>query len=727
MQAFAAPYPALRLLFPVCLGILAGVFMTLPFLWWTALFFASALGLGAYLVLASRRSAAGHPVPLFAVAAYLLLVFSGFAAYSDHSYRHVPNDSVLRWLDREVLLYGKVVSRPRMYAKGSGWLMDVREVFAAGEAREASGKVKIFLRLPEGEQRAPEPGDIVRIKGKLSQIPAALNPGDFDPREFYRMQGVRAELFCAGPWQMIVYGADKADPFESYVVRPVRRYLDTSLDALLPAGQEREFFKGLLLGGRDRMDPEVYRTFRTTGTAHVLAISGLHVGLIVVGLLVLLQRFRLSVPGRWTVFFLIAFVLLVYASVTGSAAPVKRASLMTVALLGGTVSGRRSFPLNSLAAADLLLLLIDPLDLFSAGFLMTNAAVASIILLYPGLSAPADRWTGIPGAVFRPLWRAFCVGLAAITGVAPLIALFFGTFSLAAFVANLPVVFLVSLMLYAMLPALLLNLVWPSLALLPATSAWFFSRAALDVTAFFGSFGWASVEVHPGVGDLAVYYLAVILTLFFIRRKRLAAGVVTVLCALNLFVWKPLLAAPVSPPDVLPVSVSGTTAMLVTSGGSTLLLDIGKKPYDIETVRRQMRRNGMGPLEAAVQFSAPDSLVAAVEAPKRMLSTDRFMKSPSFVLARAGRDILELWTGDGKSFLFALRIDALARVEGDRADRVFVRAKRFGIGEYRKLSGWLEKAAPEECIVLCSRRMKEMDAALLFHLAGVREEVRIVR
>ncbi|ASQ90191.1 hypothetical protein CHL67_03925 [Prosthecochloris sp. GSB1] len=726
MQAFFAPYPALRLLLPVCTGILTGIFVSLPLRWWLALFFLSAVVLTVSLVVSrsGKRSMPSSP-DFFSMAVYTSLVFSGFAAYSGYSYNYVRADSVLNWLDREVLVYGKVASRPKQYEKGAGWTMEVKEVFEKGKTSSASGRIRVFLRLGHGERRLPETGDMVRLKGRPELIEGAENPGDFDPREFYRMQGVHAELFCAGPRQMIDYGVDGGDPFEFWIVRPVRRYLDASLDALLPAGQEREFFKGLLLGSRDRLDPEVYRSFRTTGTAHVLAISGLHVGLIAVGLTAALQRFRTTSAGRWAVFGFVALVLFVYAAVTGSAAPVKRASLMTLVLLGGSVSGRRSFPLNSLAAADLVLLFLDPLDLFSAGFLMTNAAVAAIILLYPPLSSLAGGWPGIGGALFRPFWQAFSVSLAAIVGVSPLIAFFFDAFSFAAFIANLPVVLLVSLMLYAILPALLLNLVMPSLALLPAASAWLFSSMALDVTAFFGSLDWASVDVHPGIGDLAVYYPALILTLFFTRRKKAAGVLVSVLCTLNLFVWRPLVAGPVSPPPVLPVNVTGTTALLVTSGGSTILVDIGKKPRDIETIERQMRRNGIASLAAAVQFTAPDSLVASVGAPQHMLSTDRFLKLSSFVLARPERHVLRVWSPDGSSMLLASGIDALSSFERDGADRVFVCVKRFGIAEYRALSEWLDSAAPKECVVIRSPRMRSKDRALLAHLAGKRTEMTV--
>lgn len=720
-----SPYPAVRLLFFVCAGIIAGLYVSLSIFIWIAVSLVCVLLLCALLFPGLKKPMTERRLSLPAVLAYGFFVFSSFGAYSDYAYRYVASDTVLKQLDKEALLYGKVISRPRISAKGAQWILEVREVFADGETRKTSGNVKVFMRLYDGEQPDVETGDMIRIKGWPKRIPDAANPGDFDAHDYYWKQGVHAELYCRGPWMMRNYGLDENDFFEGLLVRPVRRYLSGSIDALVPSGHERQFLKGIFLGERELLDRTVYRRFQAAGTAHVLAISGLHVGLIVVAMLIMMQRLRTTVAGRWMVFLLIAVVLLVYCSVTGNAPSVRRASIMAIVLIGGAATGRQSFPLNSLAAADLVILSLDPLELFSAGFLMTNAAVASIILLYPLLSKPSANWKGMMGVVFRPVWNAFSVSLAAIIGVSPVIAWFFGTFSLAGLLANLPVVFLVSCMLYAMLPAFVFNLFLPGLAVYPASSAWFFAKAALGATEFFGSQQWAVVQMQPDVFGIIVYYVAILAALYFLHLEKPAFVMITMLFAANYFVWTPVLRADNPLPAFVKVAVGKGTSFLCSVSGSSILIDAGSKPYHQKTISRQMRRYGVNRLDAAVQFDSPDSLVSAIDASNHMLSNDKHLKLSSFMIARLDKNLLKLWTSDGSSLLIAANLNALMGLDTEHSDRIVVNVKRFGIEEYRQLESWLDRVRPRECVVLSSSQLKDKDRGLLEHLAGKREEMTV--
>ena len=724
MKTISAPFPALRLLITVCTGIIAGVWCSFSVYFWIVFSLISLLCLFYSLVSKPRRQGEEHRVSFSAVIAYSFFVFSGFAAYSDYAYRYVASDTIMSQLGRKVLLYGKIVSRPQRYENGAQWIFDVHEVFSDGETRNASGKIKVFLKLDEGEAADIEAGDMVRIKGSPVRIPGADNPGDFDAHDHYWKRGVHAELFCPGPWMIRNYGIDERDFFEATLVRPVRRYISGSIDVLVPPGHERQFLKGIFLGQRELLDREVYRRFQAAGTAHVLAVSGLHVGLIVVAMLVLLQRLRSSPAGRWMVFLFIALVLLVYCSVTGNAPSVSRASIMAVVLIGGSAAGRRSFPLNSLAAADLVILSLDPLELFSAGFLMTNTAVVSIILLYPVLSRFSTSWNGIKRVVFRPVWNAFSVSLAAVIGVAPVIAWFFGTFSLVGLLANLPVVFLVSCMLYAMLPAFVLNLVLPGLAIYPASSAWFFAKITLGVTEFFGSQFWAVMQTRPDVFGITVYYVTILASLYFLHRQKPAFVLTVLLCAANYVVWTPVFRAG-SPPHLAAVTVGKNVALLCSASGSSILLDAGSKLYHQNAINRQMHRSGIEKLDAAVQFSSQDSLVAAIDASHHMLSSDKCLSLADFVIARPHMNLLKLWVSDGSSILFAKNIDTLLRLESASPDMVIVKLNRFGIEEYLGLERWLDTVQPSECIALSSFRLNESEQGLLRYLDEKHDEVKV--
>ncbi len=721
-----APYPALRLLVSVCLGILAGVVFAVPLFVWVLFFLLCTIFLFVFLLSGFSKGHFIQGVSLSEALIYTFVVFCGFAAYAGYAYRYVPSDTVTAFVQKDVLLYGKIISRPRISGKGVQWILAVREAFSDGKAEHASGKVKVFLRLENSLQQVPEAGDMVRLKGRLKRIPGPVNPGDFDAREHYRRQGVRSELYCQGPWKMQNYGIEKGDIYERFLVRPARRYLSGSLDSLVPQGDARQFLKGMFLGQRELLDKTVYRQFQAAGTAHVLAVSGLHVGLIVFGILVVLQRMRTRTAGRWAVFLFIVFVLTVYCSVTGNAPSVRRASIMAVVLIGGAALGRQSYPLNSLAAADLVILSIDPLELFSAGFLMTNAAVASIILIYPLLNECSSGWSGLAGAVFRPFWSAFSVSLAAIIGVWPVIAWFFCTFSVAGVLANLPVVFLVSCMLYAMLPALVLNLVLPAFAIYPAACAWFLAQKALDITGFFASQQWAVIGLQPDGIALAVYYVSVLAMMFFFRRQQKAMAIITLLCALNYAVWNPVLRAGTDPPPMAAVSAGRGYAFLLTSAGSTMLVDAGSRPYHRQILDRQLRRYGIEHLDAVLQYRSPDSLVAAMTADRYMFSDDRFLSGKSFVAVRSGGDILSVWTADGFSMLLVSGLDRLLRIDNHPVDRVAVMVDGFGIEDYEKLNTWLIAANPKECMILCSSGMTGEELGLLSHFARKRSDVTVV-
>ncbi|RNA64685.1 ComEC family competence protein [Prosthecochloris sp. ZM_2] len=537
MSAFFGPFPALRLLIIVCCGIPAGVFTGVSLSFWVTVAAVLVAGLVLLAVFNGVRSPfGGLPSPPELIV-YHFLVFCVFAAYSQQSYRYVAPDSVLRYLDKDVLVYGRVMSRPKRSERGYRWILEASRVSADGAEEMVSGRLQVFLRSEGDELAGVEPGDMIWLKGRPRPIQGAQHPGGFDAREYYRLQGVRATVYLHGAWLMENHGPKGRAFFETAVVRPLRQYLDRSIGALVRGEDERRFFSGVLLGERDELDGVIREQFRKTGTAHVLAISGLHVGLLVVLVLVVLQRLRKTSAGRWAVFLVVVSFLAIYCQVTGNAPSVRRASLMTVILLGGTVTGRKVYPLNSLAAADLVILARDPLELWQAGFLMTNAAVMSIILLYPVLMRPAAGWHGLTAPARRFLWGSFSVSLAAMAGVSPLIAHFFGTFSLIGIVANLPVVMLVSLMLYAIVPGLVLGLVSSHVAHFFGESASALASLTLAVTQLFSTVSWGVLDWKPGAGEVVLFYVTLLAGLRLALRRRWRGVVTVLLLSATVVVW----------------------------------------------------------------------------------------------------------------------------------------------------------------------------------------------
>jgi competence protein ComEC len=207
---------------------------------------------------------------------------------------------------------------------------------------------------------------------------------------------------------------------------------------------------------------------------------------------------------------------------------------MSLVLIGGETLGRKTWPVNSLALADILILLFDPLDLLNPGFLMTNGAVLAIFLIYPVFVPSQKQGGGFLRGLAGALFSSVMITLAAIIGVSPVIAYYFGTFSVISILANIPVVLFSTLLMYALVPMLLVNLVSASVASYFAASSFFLAELTLQSALWFSRMPYASITIKPDATEVWIYYTMLAITLFFINRKAWARVVVTLLLAANI-------------------------------------------------------------------------------------------------------------------------------------------------------------------------------------------------
>lgn len=218
----------------------------------------------------------------------------------------------------------------------------------------------------------------------------------------------------------------------------------------LPAEHEG-LLCALLLGIRDGVLWEVRDLFARTGAAHVLALSGMHLGILFWGLHVLLQRVLFLAWARALLSVLIVLLLWLFVGLTGFSTSLVRASVMMSLFvfsqwrLGGYASWHSWF------MAFLLILLFDPGAFFSIGFQLSFAAVAGILLFY----APLSRLFVFRLGLLNFVWRGFCVSLAAQAGSIPLSVFYFHTFSVSALFLSPLYVMLTWLVLYTGLLSLL--------------------------------------------------------------------------------------------------------------------------------------------------------------------------------------------------------------------------------------------------------------------------------
>lgn len=199
----------------------------------------------------------------------------------------------------------------------------------------------------------------------------------------------------------------------------------------------------LTLGHKGSLDKETREAYAVAGISHVLALSGMHVGIIWLLLDVLLRPWARG-RFRWLRGMGIITSLWVFAFVVGLEASVVRAVLMCMLVEMGRLSGFKPFSLNTLAIAAFFMLLYRPFYLFDVGFQLSFVAVLSILVFYPLFF----QCIPVKGRVKRWAWGVICLSLSAQLGTAPLVMYYFSNFSVYFLLTNLVAAVLVPFIIY---------------------------------------------------------------------------------------------------------------------------------------------------------------------------------------------------------------------------------------------------------------------------------------
>ncbi|MBU2546919.1 MAG: DNA internalization-related competence protein ComEC/Rec2 [Proteobacteria bacterium] len=491
------------------------------------------------LVLASRG---GRGLPL--VPAGLLLGLIGAATTMTLYQAPMEPEHVFHLRERPDLVFGgRVVEPPRMSEGRARLVVSAEEVLeVGGRPRPAQGRIYLSMaadRPPAGI------GDRVRFPAKLRRIVGFGNPGGFDFERHWAGQGVRVSAFLESPRLLAVYRATEEGFSPRYWLGRLRGraagFLERNLNQ--PA---RGLVKALTLGDQDDIEPEIREGFRRLGLAHLLAISGLHVGLVALAAYWLILKLLLLGPDwalRWdlhrTARLLALVPVLFYASLAGGRPSTTRAAVMVVVFMLALSAGRGRDPLTALAAAALAVLAFLPGSVFTASFQLSFAAAGGIILLAPRFPAspfagPTSQDEAPPraGPLIRA-WGLVIISASALLATGPIAAYHFQRFPALSLPANLVFTPLVSL---AVVPAGLVALALPGLA---GPVLFILERFIWILLASIEPIGaWPGVELvipRPGLPFMTAYYLALTAAVVVRPCKKKVLAVGALLCVYGLF------------------------------------------------------------------------------------------------------------------------------------------------------------------------------------------------
>ena len=548
---------------------------------WTALYFALGIGLHRYIGV--------FPLPtlicVFAVicicgtglwrqwnkrtmsilfASLLILLGALRSAQSleraaDHFVQFLPSNRTL------VEVEGFVSSDPERINGDDRIAFDVLQLVVKDTVRAVSGRALIRFKA---DTALPTYGDRMQLQIQLYQPSLPRNPGAFDYRAFLKRRGIDALGTVQKRSQVIAHRQEK-DDWWAQIVLPVRTLIRRAIEQNLSGGPAG-LLKGVLLGAKHAVSEEVKTTFAQTGVNHVLAVSGLHVGLIAGAVFFTLKILGI---GRGITAVLTICALVFYALITGLPPSVVRASTMGCVALLGMVGQRDIDGGNILGIAGLGLLIARPQDLFDVGFQLSFVATGGILIFYRPLRDLLPKKKGwYDTCVAGPL----AVSIAAQATTLPFIVAYFGLVSVIGLLANLIVVPLIGVGVGLGLLTVFVFACWEPMATILNAANWLVLSGAIKCAEFMAKPEWAAFEVaRPSWVIFAIYLVLIPLIHPTARRLWSTYCLIIALVLANIGIWKNILQTE-SALEIYFLDVGqGDAVFCKYPNGRTLLVDGG--------------------------------------------------------------------------------------------------------------------------------------------------------
>ena len=323
------------------------------------------------------------------------------------------------------------------------------EVFSIRDSlgwKKTQGKVLIYHQLASSLQ----PGEVVLVNKIPEIIPSPSFPDEFDYRGVLAKKDIHFRQFIRS-------GLVKVDSSNTrsleFAIDRLGYFLSSLIDQKVEIAESKQIANALLLGQKESLDKEIKKAYSETGTTHILAVSGLHVGIIYAILLLPTRRFKGDFKFRKGYLLAVVVLIWLYALMTGFSPSVVRASTMFSLATAGQMRKKKPSIWNILAFSAMLMMVVEPEVIFDIGFQLSYLAVAGIV----GLQPVIVRWW-IPGnVVLEYFWQLAAVSIAAQLVTFPLSVFYFHQFPTYFLLANLVVVPLAFLIMAVGVPFLFLG------------------------------------------------------------------------------------------------------------------------------------------------------------------------------------------------------------------------------------------------------------------------------
>lgn len=453
MQQFGLPFwkrmPFVRLLLPFMAGIIVQYHLNFSVVVLASVFLvAVALVVTARFFTTSKRFFLGW----IAGAGFHLILFCAGAVLNEH--RNIEND--VSWIERHyqkedavlVVIQEPLVEKPRSYKA----VARIEMLLRGDSSIPVKGNMLLYFQK-DSMKPAVEYGSAIILHNPLQAVNNSGNPGAFDYRRYCSFQNIYHQAFLK-PGDYTFLSEKHTQWFKSFLISSRQSVLQI-LRKYIINKNELAVGEALLIGYRDDLDMELVQSYSNAGVVHIIAISGLHLGMIYAALVWLFRRFK---KVKWKSFVQPAAILIVlwlFTFIAGAVPSVLRSAVMFTCIVLGESLSRRTSVYNTLAATAFILLLINPFYLWDAGFQLSFAAVLSIISFQHYIS----NWFYFQNKLMERIWQISAVTLSAQVLTLPVVLYHFHQFPNFFMITNLIIVPLSGLILFAEMFLLVLSFI----------------------------------------------------------------------------------------------------------------------------------------------------------------------------------------------------------------------------------------------------------------------------
>ncbi len=520
-------------------------------------------------------------VGLFVLAAGIFV-----SAFQKPNYKFLPANI---YIQKDFAAYGKISSVDLIKKDEIDFDLETDSLLYPGT--KCNEKLNLICRIRDSSKanlyslyNKILPGNKIEIAGIFVKGRERRNPGEFDYNKYLREKGISGFIISNSVNELKILNYDH--DLLSSIVFKIRKAIDNEITKL-HSEKAAAFIRGQILADRSNIEYNAVVEFINSGVAHILAVSGLNVGFIVLIIIILFGRINLYIRSIMIMAGIIFFMIL-----TNSQPSVIRATIMSAIIAIGFVTNRSTNIFNSLAVSALIILLLEPRQLFDPGFQLSYSAVFSIAVIYPIY----QRWvssTVIKSRMLNYLLTYSGVSLCAQLGTMPVTLVYFGKLSLVSLFTNLLVIPISGVVVGIGIFTLIINLISPIMAIYYATANNLLTSLMYSIIHVAGRFEYAFLWIRNfSLLDCIIFYLFLAILLLSLKylKSKAAKLLITILASLNIIVYcsiddKNMLKD--NRLNLMMIDVGQGDSFLVRfPGGETALIDAGETSINFDNGER---------------------------------------------------------------------------------------------------------------------------------------------